>query len=143
MNPTRCEVRGFAHVCLRRLVRISGRYKNPDRPVPRMFLPGPPIYLRFQPGRSSKYLDNPIEQDRRSIEPRFGTMLGIKQFRHASIRGYRTSRTGNNRFVVAVEGQLHAMDFDSTPCRVTANRNENATRRLSKLHPGRPSFGSR
>jgi hypothetical protein len=101
------------------------------------------IYLRFQPGRSSKYLDNPIEQDRRSIELRFGTMLGFKQFRHASIRGYLTRRTGNNRFVAAVEVQLHAMDFDSTPRRVTANRNENATRRLSKLHPGRPSFGSR
>ena len=84
--------------------------------------------------RNELVLQNiPIEQDRRSIELRFGTMLGFKQFRHASIRGYRTRRTANNRFVVAVEGQLHAMDFDSTPRRVTANRNENATRRLSKL----------
>jgi hypothetical protein len=39
---------------------------------------GPPIYLWLQPGRSSKYLDKSIEQDRRSIEPRFGPMLGFK-----------------------------------------------------------------
>ena len=35
--------------------------------------------------RSSKYLNNLIEQDHRSIKLRLGPMLGFKRFRHASI----------------------------------------------------------
>ena len=35
--------------------------------------------------RSSKYLNNLIEQDHRSIKLRFGPMLGLKRFRSASI----------------------------------------------------------
>ena len=35
--------------------------------------------------RSSKYLNNPIEQDHRSIKQRIAVMLGFKQFRHAAI----------------------------------------------------------
>jgi hypothetical protein len=104
---------------------------------------GPPIYPWFRPGRSPEYFDNPIAQDRRSIELRFGPMLGFQQFRSAPIRGYQTRRTGNNRFVASVEGRRHALNFDSSPCRATTNRNESATRRLSKLHLRRPRFSSR
>ncbi len=35
--------------------------------------------------RSSKYLNNLIEQDHRSIKQRIGPMLGFKQFRNAAI----------------------------------------------------------
>jgi transposase-like protein len=35
--------------------------------------------------RSSKYLNNLIEQDHRSIKLRLGPMLGFKRFRHAAI----------------------------------------------------------
>ena len=35
--------------------------------------------------RSSKYLNNLIEQDHRSIKLRLGPMLGLKRFRNASI----------------------------------------------------------
>ena len=35
--------------------------------------------------RSSKYLNNLIEQDHRSIKLRLGPMLGFKRFRHATI----------------------------------------------------------
>ena len=35
--------------------------------------------------RSSKYLNNLIEQDHRSIKQRIAVMLGFKQFRHAAI----------------------------------------------------------
>jgi transposase-like protein len=35
--------------------------------------------------RSSKYLNNLIEQDHRSIKLRLGPMLGLKSFRHATI----------------------------------------------------------
>ena len=35
--------------------------------------------------RSSKYLNNLIEQDHRSIKLRLGPMLGLKRFRCASI----------------------------------------------------------
>lgn len=35
--------------------------------------------------RSSKYLNNLIEQDHRSIKHRLGAMLGLKRFRNASI----------------------------------------------------------
>ena len=35
--------------------------------------------------RSSKYLNNPIEQDHRSIKQRVAAMLGFKQFRNAAI----------------------------------------------------------
>jgi transposase-like protein len=35
--------------------------------------------------RSSKYLNNLIEQDHRSIKRRIAVMLGFKQFRHAAI----------------------------------------------------------
>ena len=35
--------------------------------------------------RSSKYLNNLIEQDHRSIKFRLGPMLGVKRFRNASI----------------------------------------------------------
>lgn len=35
--------------------------------------------------RSSKYLNNLIEQDHRSIKLRLGSMLGFKRFRHAAI----------------------------------------------------------
>ena len=35
--------------------------------------------------RSSKHLNNLIEQDHRSIKPRLGPMLGFKRFRRASI----------------------------------------------------------
>ena len=35
--------------------------------------------------RSSKYLNNRIEQDHRSIKLRLGPMLGLKRFRSASI----------------------------------------------------------
>jgi transposase-like protein len=35
--------------------------------------------------RSSKYLNNLIEQDHRSIKLRLGPMLGLKRFRSASI----------------------------------------------------------
>ena len=35
--------------------------------------------------RSSKYLNNLIEQDHRSVKSRLGPMLGFKQFRNASI----------------------------------------------------------
>ena len=35
--------------------------------------------------RSSKYLDNPIEQDHRSIKLRLGPTLGLKRFRTAAI----------------------------------------------------------
>jgi hypothetical protein len=76
-------------------------------------------------------VDDPIAQDRRSIDLRFGPMLGFQQSRPAPIRGYQTRRTGNNRFVASVEGRRLALNFDSSPCRATANRNENATRRLS------------
>jgi hypothetical protein len=36
--------------------------------------------------RSSKYLNNLIEQDHRSAKQRIAVMLGFKQFRHAAIR---------------------------------------------------------
>ena len=39
--------------------------------------------------RSSKYLNNLIEQDHRSIKLRLGPMLGMKRFRSASIRHCR------------------------------------------------------
>jgi transposase-like protein len=35
--------------------------------------------------RSSKYLNNLIEQDHRSVKLRLGPMLGFKRFRNASI----------------------------------------------------------
>ena len=35
--------------------------------------------------RSSKYLNNLIEQDHRSVKQRIAVMLGFKQFRHAAI----------------------------------------------------------
>jgi transposase-like protein len=35
--------------------------------------------------RSSKYLNNVIEQDHRSVKQRIAAMLGFKQFRHAAI----------------------------------------------------------
>ncbi|VFU16661.1 transposase (fragment) (plasmid) [Methylocella tundrae] len=35
--------------------------------------------------RSSKYLNNLIERDHRSIKTRLGPMLGLKRFRSASI----------------------------------------------------------
>jgi transposase-like protein len=42
----------------------------------------PPTETRL---RSSKYLNNLIEQDHRSIEHRVAVMLGFKQFRNAVI----------------------------------------------------------
>ena len=35
--------------------------------------------------RSSKYLNNLIEQDHRSVKQRIAVMLGLKQFRNAAI----------------------------------------------------------
>jgi hypothetical protein len=35
--------------------------------------------------RSSKYLNNLIEQDHRGVKQRIAVMLGFKQFRHAAI----------------------------------------------------------
>jgi transposase-like protein len=35
--------------------------------------------------RSSKYLNNPIEQDRRNIKSRVNAMLGFKSFRNAAV----------------------------------------------------------
>ena len=35
--------------------------------------------------RSSKYLNNLIEQDHRGVKQRTAVMLGFKQFRHAAI----------------------------------------------------------
>jgi transposase-like protein len=35
--------------------------------------------------RSSKYLNNPIEQDHRSVKQRIAVRLGLKQFRNAVI----------------------------------------------------------
>ena len=35
--------------------------------------------------RSSKYLNNLIEQDHRSVKQRIAVMLGLKQFRNAAV----------------------------------------------------------
>ena len=35
--------------------------------------------------RSSKYLNNPIEQDHRRVQHRLGPMLGLKSFRTAAV----------------------------------------------------------
>jgi hypothetical protein len=75
---------------------------NPARPTNLSLVPTRPVIEIF--GQSDG-------TGCRSIELRFGPMLGFKEFWHASIRGYRTHRTGNNRFLASVESQRHALDL--------------------------------
>jgi transposase-like protein len=77
--------------------------------------------------RSSKYLNNLIEQDHRSIKLRLGPMLGFKQFRRAA-----TTIAGNRTHASDQEGPVQPREA-SRPRQNHARNLERSSRRMNRI----------
>jgi hypothetical protein len=67
--------------------------------------------------RSSKYLNNLIEQDHRLIKLRLGPVLGLKRFGRAGIERTRSERVSSNSGSLASEAeQLPRFGMQRFPC---------------------------